>query len=87
MELEDFLSRLDGVKQMPSGFSARCPAHDDRVASLSINAGKEGGIVLTCHAGCKAEDVVAAVDLAMEDAGQIDRRIREIENGVDVRQA
>jgi putative DNA primase/helicase len=67
MELEDFLSRLDGVKQLPSGFSARCPAHDDRVASLSINAGNEGGIVAKCHAGCKTEDVVAAVDLAMSD--------------------
>jgi putative DNA primase/helicase len=67
MELEDFLSRLDGVKRLPSGFSARCPAHDDHVASLSINAGREGGIVAMCHAGCNIEHIVDAVDLAMSD--------------------
>lgn len=67
MELEDFLSKLDRVKQMPSGFSARCPAHEDRVASLSVNAGKEGGIVVMCHAGCATENVVAALGLEMGD--------------------
>lgn len=67
MELEDFLSKLEGVKQQPSGFSARCPAHEDKVASLSVNVGKEGGIVLKCHAGCQAADVVGAVGLTLKD--------------------
>src|SRR5215831_15915616 len=67
MELQDFLSKLEGVKQMPSGFAARCPAHDDHVASLSVNAGRDGGIVVNCHAGCETTDVVAAVGLSMTD--------------------
>ncbi len=67
MDLEDFLSKLEGVKQLPSGFAARCPAHDDHVASLSVNEGREGGIVLICFAGCQTEDVVSAVGLTMRD--------------------
>lgn len=67
MELQDFLSKLDGVRQLPSGFSARCPAHDDHVASLSINDGREGGLVVKCHAGCETADVMAALGLTMRD--------------------
>lgn len=67
MELEDFLSSLDGVKKLPSGYSARCPAHNDHDPSLSVNAGREGGIVLLCHRGCATEDVVAAMGLSMSD--------------------
>lgn len=67
MELDEFLSRLDGVKKMPSGFAARCPAHDDHVASLAVNPGKNGGIVAMCHANCPTESVVAAMGLEMGD--------------------
>jgi len=46
---------------------ARCPAHDDRYASLSVSAGKNGETLLHCHAGCAPEAVVAAVGKAMAD--------------------
>lgn len=67
MELQDLLSRLDNVKALPSGFSARCPAHDDRVSSLMVNAGRNQGIVLHCHAGCATSAVLDAVGLSMSD--------------------
>ena len=67
MELDDLLFKLDGVREQPSGFSARCPAHDDQVASLSINNGRDGGLVLHCHAGCAAESIVAAMGITMGD--------------------
>jgi hypothetical protein len=39
-----------------------CPAHDDRKASLSINAGSRGmRIVWCCGAGCDAADVRAGL--------------------------
>ena len=35
----------------------RCPVHTDRTPSLSIRQG-DRGILLTCHAGCAARDVL-----------------------------
>jgi hypothetical protein len=37
---------------------ARCPAHDDRVPSLSINAAGDGKILVHCHAGCSQRAVI-----------------------------
>lgn len=67
MELTDFLAKLENVKALPSGFSARCPAHDDRVASLMVNAGKNQPIVVHCHAGCAVESIVGAIGLSTGD--------------------
>jgi hypothetical protein len=49
------------------GWSARCPAHEDRRASLSISQGDNGGAVLHCHAGCGPAAVVAAIGLTLAD--------------------
>ncbi len=41
---------------------ARCPAHDDANASLSLGVGADGKkAVIDCHAGCTAHDVVSAL--------------------------
>jgi len=40
----------------------RCPVHDDRRASLSINPGTIHRIVWHCGAGCSCEDVRAALE-------------------------
>ena len=40
---------------------ARCPAHDDREPSLSISAGKDGKVLVRCHAGCDQRDLIAAL--------------------------
>lgn len=45
----------------------RCPAHDDQKASLSIDAGTHGGVVLKCHAGCQTRAVVDAGGVTMAD--------------------
>ena len=50
MTIEDFLTRLDGVKRTGRGWQAKCPAHDDRSPSLSIREG-ELGVLLHCFAG------------------------------------
>lgn len=55
------------MKRSGSGYSARCPAHDDKNASLSVKQGDNGGIVLHCHAGCTPEQVVGALGLSMKD--------------------
>lgn len=50
-----------------SGWSALCPAHDDSTPSLSVGAGKDGKILLYCHAGCPTDQVVRALGLSMHE--------------------
>lgn len=67
MRIEDLLSKLDAVRKTGNGWQARCPAHEDQHASLSVGNGDAGGIVLHCHAECKTEAVVSALGLTMVD--------------------
>jgi len=39
----------------------RCPAHDDRTASLSLDDRDSGGVLVKCFANCSNEAVVAAL--------------------------
>jgi len=48
-------------------FDARCPAHEDRVASLSVGLGADGRVLLHCHAGCEAQAVLRELQLAWSD--------------------
>lgn len=54
-------------KQTRTGWSCRCPAHDDRGPSLSIGKGDDGRVLLTCHAGCPFDSIVAALGLEKRD--------------------
>jgi len=45
---------------------ARCPAHDDKRASLSIRDA-DGRLLLHCFASCNSRDVVAAIGLSLAD--------------------
>jgi putative DNA primase/helicase len=70
MELREFLSKLDGVEPYGHGqFAARCPApgHPDVKPSLTIHAGKQGGVVIKCQRGCETKDVVAGLGLTLAD--------------------
>ena len=57
------LTKFSTVKKTKSGWSARCPAHDDGTASLSISEGRDGRVLLHCHAGCDHKKIVEALDL------------------------
>jgi hypothetical protein len=61
------LTKFAGVKKTSSGWSARCPAHEDRQASLSIGVGDDGRVLLKCHAGCDYKKIVAALGLEERD--------------------
>lgn len=65
--LDRVLARLDGVVEASNGYSARCPAHDDRRPSLTIKGGRDGVVLLSCMAGCRTEDVLAAIGLGFRD--------------------
>ena len=66
MTLDELLDMLPGARRNGSGWQARCPAHDDKIPSLSVGE-KDGKILLHCFTGCTAEAVVAALDLTMAD--------------------
>jgi len=67
MNIATFLDRLDNVHRNGSGWTARCPAHDDDAPSLSINEGDDGRVLVHCHAGCDTVAIVAAMGLTMRD--------------------
>lgn len=54
-----------------TGFSDRCPAHDDRHNSLSLGTGREGQLLLNCHAGCCYQDVLQAAGLTLNSLSSI----------------
>jgi hypothetical protein len=65
--LELVLGKLDGVRQHGGYWMARCPAHDDSKASLSIQRGTEQPVVIKCHAGCDHNVILDALNLTPAD--------------------
>jgi hypothetical protein len=66
--IENFLSRLERVRHIGAGrWQACCPSHLDGTPSLSIKEESDGKILIHCHAGCSAEQVVSAVGLEISD--------------------
>ena len=61
MTLNEILGRLRGVRGGNGQYTAKCPAHDDRNASLSVGVGNDRRILLKCHAGCSSEAITAAL--------------------------
>ena len=66
VKVNELLVRLERVRRNGKGWTARCPAHDDRNPSLSISE-ERGKILLCCHAGCSSEAICAAVGITMSD--------------------
>src|SRR5262245_36796603 len=66
MSLSRIIEVLD-AKPCGNGWSARCPAHDDRSPSLSIGVGEGRRVLLHCHAGCTPESIVASIGMTLAD--------------------
>lgn len=67
MSADKFLDQLDGVHQSGHGrWSAKCPSHRDRTASLSVRELDDGQVLVHCFAGCSLHDVLGAtgIDIA-----------------------
>ncbi len=61
LSLDELLLALQGVQRSGANYKARCPAHDDRTASLSVTRGDSGKILLKCFAGCSYNDIITAL--------------------------
>ena len=56
----DAILRVLDARKSGAQYAAKCPAHDDGHASLSL--GKPNGkIVFKCHAGCTQDEIIVAL--------------------------
>jgi hypothetical protein len=46
---------------------ARCPAHEDKQASLSVARGTEQPVIFKCHAGCERDAILDALGITLAD--------------------
>lgn len=60
MNAAEIARNLHGRK-LPSGWVARCPAHDDHNPSLSLKDADDGRILVKCHASCSQTAVIDAL--------------------------
>jgi hypothetical protein len=66
MTIDALLAQLDRVHRTSGGWTARCPAHDDRSPSLSIRE-SNGLLLLHCFAGCSLKSVCDALGIQVAD--------------------
>lgn len=72
-----FFGQLSGcINCGPGKWKARCPAHDDKVQSLSVRVGARGQLYVRCHAGglCSLDAILRAAGCAMDDLFPDNRR-------------
>jgi hypothetical protein len=62
MSEAESVARALGGQRAGRGWIALCPAHDNtRTPALSISEGRDGRLLVKCHAGCAGRDVLAAL--------------------------
>jgi hypothetical protein len=62
------LDKLDCVRVTgPGRWIARCPAHEDRHASLSVRELDDGRVLVHDFAGCSVHEIVSAVGIELTD--------------------
>ncbi len=67
IDVEEVLGRLESVRRNGDGrWMAKCPAHGDKTASLSVRQGDDGRILLHDFGGCSFAEIVAALDVRPE---------------------
>lgn len=58
------IESLEFCKQVSSDkWIARCPAHEDKSPSLSVKELQDGRVLIHCHAGCGANEILDSIGL------------------------
>lgn len=63
---EENLRHFEVVKRYNDRAQCRCPAHDDRQASLTVTKGRKC-VLYRCHAGCNLESILETAGLEKKD--------------------
>ncbi len=66
MTYDEILDHFQVQKHYPDKAQCKCPAHDDKQASLTITRGRDS-VLIHCHANCSIENVLSAAGLKMSD--------------------
>jgi AAA domain/Domain of unknown function (DUF3854) len=67
MGIDELLSHFKDVT--PNGrnrWKVLCPCHQDSKASLAVALGKNGRILLHCHAGCDVQTILDTISISMQ---------------------
>lgn len=68
MSIDSVLTKLDGLKRTGQDrWIARCPAHEDKTASLSVRHLDDGRTLIHCFAGCDNHSILQAINLDFDD--------------------
>lgn len=67
MTADSFATLVEAKRTGAGRWVAKCPAHDDGRASLSIREGSEGRTLVHCFAGCSVASVLTALYLRPRD--------------------
>ncbi len=67
MTAPQILARLERVSKTSSGWTSRCPAHEDARPSLSIATAEDGRVLLRCFAGCELSAILGALRIEVRD--------------------
>lgn len=67
MTVDEFVSQLERARKSGPGWTARCPAHEDRSPSLSVREGDDGRVLVHCFGGCTTDKICAALGLHVTD--------------------
>lgn len=65
--VSEVLRRLGKHRQSGKNWTALCPAHPDHDPSLTVGEGSDGRALLTCHRGCKFEDIATALGFTVSE--------------------
>lgn len=79
----DAVVNAASAKKIGGAFMAKCPVHDDTTASVSIDEGHDGRVVVFCHSCGKSatEAIVEAWGLTLGDLCGSDRQFMPGANG------
>ena len=66
MTVHDWIQLLH-ARRSGKSWKAKCPAHNDRRASLSISEGREGRTLLKCFGRCELDAILSAVGKTKRD--------------------
>jgi hypothetical protein len=85
-KLDLLLSHFEDVRKSGKEYMCKCPAHEDKTASLTVTEKDTDHIYLHCFAGCETIDILQSVGLDW-DALFPDSKKRSRKPQISVREA